>query len=141
MKRMSWDKYGLEIARVASYRSEDPYFKVGACILRSDRSILSTGYNGTASGINIKWDDRDARRGYVIHAEANALRYCSPLETAGGYLYITHHPCAECIKLIASYGIKNVMYSDLIDGNVYDLEYIKNLANTFDITLKQEVKE
>ena len=54
--RMSWDRYGLEIAKAASYRSEDPYLQVGACVLRIDRSIISIGYNGAASGVNISWD-------------------------------------------------------------------------------------
>ena len=141
MTRMSWDKYGLEIAKAASYRSEDPYLKVGACVLRGDRSIISIGYNGTAPGVNIPWEDRDARRGFVIHAEVNALRYCTPDQTKNGYLYTTHHPCAECIKVIASYGITYVMYSDLIDGAVYDLSSIAELAKAFNISLKQEVKQ
>jgi dCMP deaminase len=138
---MSWDKYGLEIAKAASYRSEDPYLKVGACVLRGDRSIISIGYNGTAPGVNIPWEDRDARRGFVIHAEVNALRYCTPDQTKNGYLYTTHHPCAECIKVISSYGITYVMYSDLIDGAVYDLSSIAELAKAFNISLKQEVKQ
>lgn len=141
MSRMSWDKYGLEVAKAASYRSEDPYYKIGACVLRPDRSIISIGYNGAASGIDIPWEDRNTRRGFVIHAEANALRYCTPNQTRGGYMYVTHHPCAECIKLVASYGIKFVMYSDLIDGNVYDLQAIKDLAKICGITLVQEDKE
>lgn len=140
MTRMSWDKYGLEIARAASYRSEDPYLKVGACVLRGDRSIISIGYNGAAPGVTIPWEDRDARRGFVIHAEVNALRYCTPDQTKNGYMYCTHHPCSECIKVIASYGITSVMYSDLIDGTVYDLGAIAELARTFNILLKQEVK-
>jgi dCMP deaminase len=141
MTRMSWDKYGLEIAKAASCRSEDPYLKVGACVLRRDRSIISIGYNGAAPGVDIPWEDRDARRGFVIHAEVNALRYCTPDQTTGGYLYVTHHPCSECIKVIASYGITNVMYSDLIDVAVYDLSSIAELAKAFNIILKQEVKQ
>jgi len=140
MTRMSWDKYGLEIAKAASCRSEDPYLKVGACVLRGDRSIISIGYNGAAPGVDIPWGDRDARRGFVIHAEVNALRYCTPDQTKGGYLYVTHHPCSECIKVIASYGITYVMYSDLIDAEVYDLSSITQLAKSFNISLKQEVK-
>ena len=48
---------------------------------------------------------------------------------------------SECIKVIASYGIRNVIYSDVIDAAVYDLEAIKRLATSCGITLKQEVKE
>lgn len=135
--RMSWDKYGLEIAKAASYRSEDPYLKVGACVLRIDRSIISIGYNGAASGVDIDWGDRDSRRSYVIHAEINALRYCTPDQTRGGYMYITHHPCLECIKVIASYGIDTVTYSELIDNSIYDLGAIKNMAQEYNIKLIQ----
>lgn len=141
MTRMSWDKYGLEIAEAASKRSEDPYFKVGACVLRSDHSIISIGYNGAAPGVNISWADRDARRGFVIHAEVNALRYCTPDQTRGGFMYVTHHPCGECIKVIASYGIKIVIFSETIDPKVYDLEAIKQLADACGISLKQGVNE
>ena len=141
MTRMSWDSYGLKIAEAASFRSEDPYLKVGACVLRSDRSIISAGYNGAAAGIEISWNDREVRRGFVIHAEVNALRYCTPDQAKDGYMYVTHHPCSECIKAIASYGIKNVVYADLIDAAIYDLEAIKKLATSCGITLKQEAKE
>lgn len=140
MTRMSWDEYGIALAAAASTRSEDPYLKVGACVLRKDRSIISVGYNGTAPGVHIPWDDRDARRGFVIHAEVNALRYCTPDQTMGGTLYVTHHPCSECIKVIASYGITSVVYKYLLDNDVYDLEAIAELAKTFNITLTQKVE-
>lgn len=135
--RMSWEKYGLGIAKAASYRSEDPYLKVGACVLRKDRSIIGVGYNGAAPGVNIEWGDRDARRSYVIHAEINALRYCTPNHTRGGYMFVTHHPCLECVKVIASYGINEVRYLDLIDGSIYDLEAIGKIAREYNIKLIQ----
>jgi len=138
MNRMSWDEYGLELALTAAKRSEDPYLKVGACILRSDRSVVSLGYNGAPSSVEIIWNDRDARRGSVIHAEINALRYCLPSDTRDGYLYITHHPCAECLKVIASYGIKKIIFKDLINNDVYDLESIKFLARLYGISLEQK---
>lgn len=137
MTRLSWDNYGLEIAKTASLRSEDPYLKVGAAVFRPDRSILSIGYNGAAPGVDISWDDRDARRSSVIHAEINALRYCTPQETQNGFMYVTHHPCLECVKVIASYKIYNVIYKDLIDSSVYDLEGIANLATKYGIKLTQ----
>lgn len=135
--RMSWDKYGLTLARSASFRSEDPYLKVGACILRPDRSVAGIGYNGAAPGVEIEWANRDARRSYVIHAEQNAFRFTTPTEVRGGFLYISHHPCLECIKITASYGIKQVMYVDLIDSNTYDLEAINKIAREYNILLRQ----
>lgn len=137
MTRLSWDEYGILIARAASSRSEDPYFQVGACVLRIDHSIASVGYNGAAPGVELPWNDRDARRGFVIHAEVNALRYCKPPDTRGGYLYCTHHPCHECIKVIASYGIRDVIWSDPVDESIYDLQKVRDFATACGIEMRQ----
>lgn len=98
----------MKIAQAASWRSEDPYVKVGACILRRNYSVASVGYNGAPSGIEIDWSDRDMRRHKVIHAEMNALRYIEPGE--GHLIAVTLKPCCDCIKNITSYGIKKVFY-------------------------------
>lgn len=49
-KRPDWDEYFLKIARLISLRSTCLRRKVGALIVK-DRRILTTGYNGTPSGI------------------------------------------------------------------------------------------
>ena len=85
--------------------------KVGACILRHDNSVASLGYNGAPKGVEINWEDRDDRRQRVIHAEPNALRYISPNEAY--LLACTLLPCNECLRNIASYGIKKVIYLSL----------------------------
>ena len=59
--RISWEEYALELAKVSSRRSEDPYVQVGACILRLDNSVAGLGYNGAPNGIEIDWSDRDER--------------------------------------------------------------------------------
>ncbi|MBO5845074.1 MAG: cytidine deaminase, partial [Clostridia bacterium] len=43
---ISWDEYFMGVAILASQRSKDPSTQVGACIIDSDKRILSTGYNG-----------------------------------------------------------------------------------------------
>jgi dCMP deaminase len=108
LNRLSWPQYAMKIALAASWRSEDPYVKVGACVLRHDNSVASVGYNGAVSGVDIDWSDRDARREKVIHAETNCLRYLLPNE--GRLIAVTLKPCNDCLKNIASYGIKNVFY-------------------------------
>tara|TARA_R100000808_G_C2148015_1_gene156066 strand:+ start:1576 stop:2037 length:462 start_codon:yes stop_codon:yes gene_type:complete len=111
MSRINWAEYALELAKVASMRSEDPYRQVGACILRSDNTVASLGYNGAPSGINIDWSDREMRRSKVVHAEMNALRYIQPNECY--LLATTLLPCTECIKNIAAYGIKKVVFNEV----------------------------
>ena len=111
MSRLPWENYAIDLALVASRRSEDPYLKVGACILREDYSVASLGYNGAPPKIEIDWTDRDERRKRVIHAETNALRYIKPNE--GYLLACTHLPCNDCLKNIAYSGIKYVFYKEV----------------------------
>ena len=135
MKRLDWEEYALELARVASERSEDPFVKVGACVLRSDNSVAGLGYNGAPPGINIKWNSRDQRRKRVIHAEVNALRYATPGECS--LLACSLLPCNDCLKMIASYGISKVVFS-----KVYELDNTSlHLAKEFGIQLIQIIDE
>ena len=129
MTRLSWSKYALELAEVASKRSEDPYIKVGACVLRHDNSVASLGYNGAPPNINIDWSDRDERRERVIHAEVNALRYVSPNECR--LLACTLLPCNDCLKMIASFNINRIFYKDVYEGDSSSL----GLAKEFNIEL------
>ena len=120
---MPWDKYALQLAETASLRSEDPYVKVGACALGKDHRVLSVGYNGLASGkevMDVFWKDRDLRRSYMIHAEAN----CLSLFRAGecSILAITLLPCSYCATLIAGYKIPTVVYKDTYERDLKALE-------------------
>lgn len=110
--RISFEEMAIKIADVIKDRSEDPYKKVGACILNEEGRILSVGYNGLLpkQSVPIKfWENRDERRKYMIHAEINALtsitRYDKPYILASTLL-----PCSSCAISIASYGIKYVYY-------------------------------
>jgi dCMP deaminase len=79
-ERLTWPEYAMELAKAAALRSEDPYRKVGACILRYDNTVAAIGYNGAPPGVEINWSDRDERRRRVSHAESAALRYIKPHE-------------------------------------------------------------
>jgi len=114
MNRPTWPEFALRLAKVAATRSEDPYCKVGACVLRADHSVAGLGYNGAPTGIEIDWSDRDRRRTYVIHAEANALRYLRPGE--GALMVTTLIPCPNCLTLIASYRIPQVFYQNISEN-------------------------
>ena len=113
MSRISWEKFAIEIADTASLRSEDPYRKVGACALNHAKMVIGVGYNGLASGHEVApefWKDRDARRPYMIHAEANCLSLCKKGEVR--LIAVTLLPCSYCATLIASYGVQKVVYRD-----------------------------
>ena len=131
-ERLSWEKYALSLASVAALRSEDPYVKVRACILRHRNSVGGLGYNGAPAGIEIDWSNRDERRKRVIHAEVNALRYIDPDECY--LLACTHLPCNDCLKMIASYGIRKVIYKEVYEKDPSSID----LSKEFNIELIQE---
>lgn len=130
--RISWEEYAIAIAETASLRSEDPYMKVGACILNESNRIVGIGYNGLASGKKAPdkfWDDRDKRRQYMIHAEANALLNVKHGE--GFVLACTLLPCKSCATLIAGHGIKKVIYKEIYkrDTSAFDIFDFYNIEH------------
>lgn len=127
--RPSWEEYALLLAETAAIRSEDPYKKTGACVLRYDGSVAGLGYNGAPRGITLDWSNRDERRKWVIHAEINCLSYCKPGE--GWILACDLMPCGNCMKTIAAYGIKKVVYRT----DYHRDDSAKELAQKFNIEL------
>ena len=137
MTRLRIETYALQLANTASKRSEDPFSRVGAVVLRADNTVASIGYNGAPSGIEIDWEDRDRRRDYVIHAELNALRYVTPDDVAGGFIACTHHPCASCLRMVAAYGLGRVVYVNELDWTVYDRALCDRLIETCGMKVRQ----
>ena len=132
---MNWDEYAMSIAEVVAKKSKDPWHKVGAVILREDHSVASVGYNGFPQGVEEDWSDREERKKYVIHAEQNALRYTSPGE--GKTLVSTLLPCRDCLKTIAAYKIKRVLYKEIYKSDPIALE----IAEKMGVTVVQFEKE
>jgi len=117
MTRVSWDRYFMNLALQAATRSTCPRKHVGAVIVR-DKSILSTGYNGSIRGAPhcdevgcLIENDHCVR---TVHAEANAIvqaaRNGVRLEGAG--IYVTASPCFGCFKLIVNAGIRTIHYGE-----------------------------
>ena len=130
-KNLSWEEYALRLAGVAALKSKDPYVQVGCCLLRHDNSVASLGFNGFPSGMKEDWSNRDERRKYVVHSETNALRYIRPNEC---YLAaVTLLPCNDCLKSLAAYGIKKIVYSEVYKQDPSTIE----LARRFGIELIQ----
>ena len=121
--RIPWERYALDLAKTASQRSEDPYMKVGACALNKHNMVLAVGYNGLAprkKADDSFWEDRNKRRPYMIHAEANCLSLVKKGEVE--LLAVTLLPCASCATLIASYNIPKVVYGQEYERDMKALE-------------------
>jgi len=117
MSRVDWHTYFMDIARQAAARSTCDRKHVGAVIVR-DRSILSTGYNGSIRGMP-HCDDvgHQMVNGHcvaTVHAEANAIIQAAKngVRIEGADLYTTASPCWDCFKLIANAGIRTVYYGE-----------------------------
>lgn len=76
-KELAIHRSFLKIANVFSERSYAKRNKVGCVIVNSEGRIVSTGFNGTPSGVdNCCERDDDTTHDYVIHAELNAIFQC-----------------------------------------------------------------
>ena len=107
----------MGIALLSSMRSKDPSTQVGACIVNSEKRILSMGYNGMprcCSDDEFPWDKNenplDSKYPYVCHAELNAILNCASGNVRGCTVYTTLFPCNECAKAIIQSGIAEVVY-------------------------------
>lgn len=119
------DAYYMGIATAVRARANCAGNKVGAVVVVGDR-VVSTGYNGTPSGMTNCLDggcERCANRDryasgtsydlcICVHAEQNTLlsaaRFGIPLE--GGTMYTTLRPCFGCTKELLQAGIAQVYY-------------------------------
>ena len=115
-KRISWNKFFMEVAKLAAQRSRDENTQVGACIVK-DRLIISTGYNGMPrtcdecglpTGREGYW--LETKYPYTVHAEMNAILNAPTTNLRGCKLYVTLFPCCECTKAILQAGINEVVY-------------------------------
>jgi dCMP deaminase len=133
--RASWDEYFMNIAEVVSSRSTCPRKYVGAVIVRN-RTILSTGYNGSIRGMPHCSDvGHMMEAGHcvaTIHAEVNAILQAARngVNIDGATLYVTASPCWNCFKSSANAGIRRIAY-----GEFYRDERIFEVAEKLKIEL------
>lgn len=134
-ERVSWETYFMNIAKEVSTRSTCDRKHVGAVIVR-DRTLLSTGYNGSIKGLpHCNEAGCEMVDGHCIrtsHAEANAIVQAAKngVKIDDSEIYVTASPCYNCFKLIANSGIKVIFYNEL-----YRDERIKNRAKEVGIEL------
>ncbi len=111
--RLSWGEYFMATAFLISSRSPDLRLKVG-CVLVKDNHVISMGYNGFLPKIEHKSYIENGHEQATVHAEQNSIADCAKrgVKTEGAIAYITHYPCINCFKVLASSGIKQIYYRD-----------------------------
>ena len=129
--RISWNAYFMEIERMVASRSTCDRAFVGCVLVNKDHRIVSTGYNGSASGAphcdEIGHTMRDGHCIATIHAEMNALLYCAKegISAKNTRAYVTHFPCLNCTKALIQAGIKSIYYENAYRVDEYALELLK----------------
>ncbi len=114
-QRPSWDEYFMATALLMATRSPCERLHVGCVIVTGgDRRnrLVTAGYNGYLPGSPHVSRVRDGHEQATVHAEQNAIadaaRRGSSVE--GCVAYITHYPCINCAKILASAGIAEIRY-------------------------------
>lgn len=141
IKRVDWNQYFMNIAEQVASRSTCDRKFVGAVIVR-DKTILSTGYNGSIRGAphcdDIGHDMEHDHCVRTVHAETNAVAQAAKngININNSEIFTTASPCLNCFKLIANSGIKLVHYKEF-----YRDERITSYAKQCGIKLNYMGKE
>ncbi|MHA1332325.1 MAG: deoxycytidylate deaminase, partial [Candidatus Hodarchaeales archaeon] len=112
-----WEIYFMNIAKQVATRSTCDRKSIGAVIVR-DKTILSTGYNGSIRGlahcdeVGHMMENNHCVR--TVHAEANAIAQAAKngVSVDKAEIYITASPCWTCFKLLVNAGINKIYYGE-----------------------------
>jgi dCMP deaminase len=136
--RISKEEYFLQMAETAAQRSEDPYLKVGAVASTVEGRIIATGYNGLTPGFVASdkfWENRNARRKMIIHAEQNL---CSLFSRGEAWLVAaTLSPCSACLMTLIAHGVERIIFRDYYERD----QEAELIAKAYDIAYVQIKKE
>ena len=122
----NWDEYFMNIAAMVAESNKSCIRRqFGAVLVRNDKSIISTGYNGAPAGVKSCGDRGFCYRDvngiesgtrheacYAVHAEQNALIFAAKhgTPTLDSVCYVTAKPCSVCLRLLVQAGIKEIVY-------------------------------
>ncbi len=111
----SWDDYFMATAMLISTRSPCERLHVGCVVVSGgDRKnrIVAAGYNGFLPGTPHVSRVREGHEQATVHAEQNAIADAARrgISVEGCIAYVTHFPCINCAKILASSGIAEIRY-------------------------------
>ena len=117
----------MDIAKQVATRATCDRKHVGAVVVR-DRTILSTGYNGSIRGMphcdEVGHMMENGHCVATVHAEANAILQAAKngVRIDGATLYTTASPCWPCFKLIANSGCVRIVYGEFYrDPRIFEI--------------------
>ena len=111
------DQYYMSLALRVAELSHGVRAKVGCCLVtENDVSILSCNGLPKALGNELEFVEFGCgsltSKKEVIHAELNAVLKCAKegVSVKGATIYTTLSCCAQCASMLASCGVKRVVY-------------------------------
>ncbi|WP_199617453.1 deoxycytidylate deaminase [Paenibacillus alkalitolerans] len=127
--RKDWDTYFLDIAYMASTRSQCSRRKVGAVLVKG-KKLLGSAYNGAPMGVpdcseagcmiveEYEMSAGDSGETLVkkqrcvrtIHAEQNLLLFTDTHDREDATVYVTDQPCWTCANMLANSGVKEIVF-------------------------------
>lgn len=109
----------LPVVLATAARSKDKSSKFGALVLgEPGLEVRSSGWNGAPRGCDAdedeRFDSREEKYQWVVHAEQNALLNAARCGTAtdGCTLIVNGPPCMTCAKMIVQAGIRRVYVAE-----------------------------
>ena len=128
-RRKDWDTYFMDIAFMASTRSQCSRRRVGAVLVQG-KKLLGSAYNGAPMGVpdcseagcmlveefEVKLIDgreemvKKQRCIRTIHAEQNLLLFTDRSDREGSTVYVTDQPCWTCANMLANSGVVEIVY-------------------------------
>lgn len=142
MIRPNINTWAIRLAEVTSSRSTCLRRHVGCVLLDREGRVLSTGYNGVASGLQHcdelgKCAERsespsgvDLNKCNSVHAEQNALIQCPDVDKVFS-AYVSTSPCISCLKLFMNSGCQNIYFREEYDQPESKLLWLKVPGHTW----------
>ena len=110
------DKYYMSLALRVAELSHGRRAKVGACLI-TDNDVTILSCNGLPKQLGntletVEDDGSLKSLSYVVHAETNAVLKCAKegVSVSGATIFVTLSPCSSCASMLASCGVKRVVY-------------------------------
>ncbi|MBR1226891.1 hypothetical protein JQ600_18340 [Bradyrhizobium sp. AUGA SZCCT0176] len=128
------DRHYLQMCFEVRENSHDPDRKVGAVITDSVDDVLAVGTNAPPSSLNLTRaesyeavrQDRTWKYFVLEHAERNAIfaAYGQGKVIAGGTMYSTLFPCADCARAIVAARLSRLVVLGLEKDPVRDEKWL-----------------
>lgn len=151
--RKNWDTYFLDMAYMASTRSQCSRRHVGAVLVQG-KKLLGAAYNGAPMGVQdcseagcmlveefelveqggTEQVIKKQRCIRTIHAEQNLLLFTDPKDRERSVVYVTDQPCWTCANMLANSGIIEIVYHRPYPK---DSEKVKALMDQKGITIRR----